>query len=660
MVVRGGVVSFDRNKSHGFVAEDARGEGVFVQADVLLDGKNPMNPDTAADLGASLVPERFAAQVARTPDAVAVVCGAREVSFAELDARANRLAHYLVSHGVGPESVVGLCLPRGVDAIVAITAAWKAGAGYLPLDPHHPGERLAFILTDSDARVVLARRDAAEGIADRLGTDRDRIVWLDDPEVAAEMGSLPDTAPGVAAHAEGLAYVIYTSGSTGRPKGVAVTQAGLANYVAWASASYAAQGAGAAPLHSSLAFDLTVTSVLVPLVSGSAVAVSPAGGAEGLAELTRAGGPAGFGFVKVVPAHLPLLSELLSDEQMASVAPVWVVGGEALPGAVTRSWLERAGHAVIVNEYGPTEAVVGCCTFTAEPGMDFGASVPIGRPTPSTRLYVLDDALSPVPTGTAGELYIAGAQLARGYLGRPGLTSERFVACPFEQGARMYRTGDVARWRADGQLEYLGRVDDQVKVRGFRIEPGEIENVLAGHPGIKQVAVVAREDVPGDVRLVGYAVPEAGADTGSLPEQLRRLAADRLPEYMVPSALVLLDALPLAVSGKLDRKALPAPDYAGTAGVGRGPSNPREEALCTAFAEVLGLESVGVDDNFFALGGQSLAALRLIGRVRAALGVELTPRSLFDAPTVARLAQRLGEEKSATPKLQAMGAKAES
>jgi acyl-coenzyme A synthetase/AMP-(fatty) acid ligase/acyl carrier protein len=309
-----------------------------------------------------------------------------------------------------------------------------------------------------------------------------------------------------------------------------------------------------------------------------------------------------------------------------------------------------------VNEYGPTEAVVGCCTFTAEPGMDFAASVPIGRPTPNTRLYVLDDALSPVPTGAAGELYIAGAQLARGYLGRPGLTSERFVACPFEQGARMYRTGDVARWRSDGQLEYLGRVDDQVKVRGFRIEPGEIENVLAAHPGIKQVAVVAREDVPGDVRLVAYVVPEAGADTGSLPEQLRRLAADRVPEYMVPSALVLLDVLPLAVSGKLDRKALPAPDLAGTAGAGRGPSNPREEALCAVFAEVLGVESVGVDDNFFTLGGQSLAALRLIGRVRAALGVELALRSLFDAPTVARLAQRLGDEKSAGPKLRAMGA----
>ncbi|MFD5797635.1 amino acid adenylation domain-containing protein [Streptomyces diastatochromogenes] len=594
--------------------------------------------DTAADFGPRLVPELFAAQAARTPDAVAVVADGAEVSFAELDARANRLAHFLRGEGVTAESVVGICLPRGVDAVVAILAVWKAGAGYLPIDPEHPVERIAYLMSDSGAAVTLT--DGTTRIEEPAGAAR--VVALDSAALAARLAALPATAPEVSPAADGLAYVIYTSGSTGRPKGVAVTHGGLANYAHWAAGAY--RTAGGAPLHSSLAFDLTVTSVVVPLISGAPVAVSREGGAEGLAELLRGGG--NFGLVKAVPAHLPMLAEMLSDRQAEQAAATWVVGGEALSGPVVRAWLERAPETVVVNEYGPTEAVVGCSVFEVRAGQELGDSVPIGRPIANMRLYVLDDYLRPVAPGVPGELYIAGVQLARGYAKRPGLTAERFVGNPFEPGARMYRTGDLARWTRDGELEYLGRADEQVKVRGYRIEPGEVEAVLTTHPLVARAAVIAREDTPGDVQLVGYVVPGDAAE--GLAEEVRSFAAEQLPEHMVPSAVVVLDALPLAMSGKLDRKALPAPDFGTRAGAGRAPANAREEILCAAFAEVLGLERVGVDDNFFQLGGQSLMAIRLVGTIRK-LGVSVSVRAFFESPTPAGLAQSVGAGEVAVP-----------
>ncbi len=592
--------------------------------------------DTAADLGAALVPELFAGQVARVPGAVAVVGEGVSVSFAELDARANRLARYLAGQGVGVESLVGLCLPRGIEAVVAVLAVWKAGAAYVPIDPGYPAERIGFMLADSGVALTLT----TEEVLDDLPAGRNRFVALDSTLVEMQLAAASGEAPEVMVEPQSLAYVIYTSGSTGRPKGVGVTHGGLANYVMWAADTYHMSGGGGAPLHSSLAFDLTVTSVLVPLVSGSAVVVSEAGGAEGLAELIRE--PGGFGLVKAVPAHLPLLTEMLDDAQVASSACTWVVGGEALPGGVVRDWLSRAPGSVVVNEYGPTETVVGCCVFEISAGQVVGESVPIGRPIANTRLYVLDEFLQPVAPGVAGELYVAGVQLARGYVRRPGLTAERFAANPFEPGGRMYRTGDVARWTTDGLLEYLGRADEQVKVRGYRIEPGEVQAVVAAHPQVAQVAVVAREDVPGDTRLVAYIVPTDLDDTEpELPTQIMQFAATRLPEHMVPSAVVVLDALPLTANGKLDRKALPAPDASVSAGSGRGPATLQEEILCAAFAQVLGLDQVGVDESFFALGGHSLLAVRLVSRIRAALGVELEMAALFEAPTVAGLAARI-------------------
>ncbi|WP_405774629.1 amino acid adenylation domain-containing protein [Streptomyces sp. NBC_00859] len=619
--------------------------GVAERRQVVVDWN-----DTAVDLGSVLVPGLFAAQVGRSPGVAAVVGGGVSVSFAELDVRANRLAGYLVGQGVGVESVVGLCLPRGVESVVAILAVWKAGAGYLPVDPEYPAERIGFMLADSGAVLTLT----TEEILDDLPAGRNRFVALDSSLVRMQLAAVSVEAPGVVVGPESLAYVIYTSGSTGRPKGVAVTHGGLANYVIWAAGAYGMRGGGGgAPLHSSLAFDLTVTSVLVPLVSGFAVVCSEVGGAEGLAELIRDTGE--FGLVKVVPAHLPLLAELLTREEAAVSARTWVVGGEALAGSTVRDWLERSPGSVIVNEYGPTEAVVGCCVFEISAGVEVGESVPVGRPIANTRLYVLDAYLQPVAPGVAGELYVAGAQLARGYVRRPGLTAERFTANPFEPGGRMYRTGDVARWTAGGLLEYLGRADEQVKIHGFRIEPGEVQAVVAAHREVAQAAVIAREDTPGDTRLVAYIVPAQDDDVDSdLPESVRTFAGQRLPGHMIPSAVVVLDALPLTANGKLDRTALPAPDATGTVRAGRGPANHQEELLCAAFAELLGLPEVGVDDDFFVLGGHSLLAVRLVSKIRADLSVEVPLRVLLEASTVAALAQQLAHQKTARPALRPM------
>jgi amino acid adenylation domain-containing protein len=554
------------------------------------------------------------------------------LTYAQLERRANQLAHHLRRAGVGPETVVGLCLPHDVDLVVALLAVWKAGGCYLPLDPDYPAERLAYLLSDSRAGLVIGRAETL----DDLPAGPQRFLRLDDRAVQAAVDSEALTAPDVPVHPDQTAYVIYTSGSTGRPKGVWVTHRGLLNYLLWAAQAYGSDASRGAPVHSSLSFDLTVTSVFVPLITGSTVVMAPTGGFDGLAATVRQGG--GFGLVKVTPAHLPLLREQLSDAERAGAARWLVVGGEALSGPETTAWLRDATNTVVVNEYGPTETVVGCSIFTVAAGQPVPAVVPIGRPIANTRLYVFDQHLRPVPVGVAGELFIGGVGVARGYGNRPDLTAERFVPDPFGGGERLYRSGDRARWNGDGQLEYLGRVDEQIKIRGFRIEPGEVQAALVAHPGVADAAVVGHGS-GAQRRLAGYVVctdPERGAPPA---EELRDFLRQRLPAYLVPELLVELSALPLTPNGKLDRAALSAltvtrPESAAE------PTAPRtaaEAALAEVWRGVLGLESVGVLDDFFDAGGNSLLVTQLVARARAA-GYDLSIGEVFDQPTIAALA----------------------
>ncbi|WP_405402095.1 amino acid adenylation domain-containing protein [Streptomyces sp. NBC_01104] len=587
----------------------------------------------------------FEGQVARVPGAVAVVSGEERVSYGELEERANRLAHWLMGQGVGVESVVGLCLPRGVDMVVAVLGVWKAGAAYVPVDPGQPVERISFVLRDSRAVLALTTEEVLED----LPAGGVRLVAVDDALMRMQLAVSAVGVPGVVVEPGGAAYVVYTSGSTGRPKGVVVTHGGLASYVVSVSSrlGFAERGGRFGVLQSQVT-DLGNTMVFGALVCGGELHVLPEGvvtDADAVASYVRG---EGLDYLKVVPSHLAALGGVRGLKGLLPARSL-VLGGEAADPGLVAELLAAGGDGVgVFNHYGPTELTVGVVAGRLS-GSVVSGSVPVGLPLGNVRCFVLDGGLGPVPVGVVGELYVSGVQVARGYVGRFGLTAERFVACPFVVGERMYRTGDLVRWSAGGELVFVGRADDQVKVRGFRVEPGEVRAVLAAHPLVSQVAVVAREGVAGDTRLVGYVVADDPEDVeaGELSRLVREFAANRLPEHMVPSAVVVLDALPLTAAGKLDRAALPAPDYAAASVSGRRAATVQEELLCAAFAEVLGLEAVGVDDDFFALGGHSLLAVRLVSRIRAALGVEIEVRALFETPTVAELAAGLADTSSA-------------
>ncbi|MFE4519263.1 amino acid adenylation domain-containing protein, partial [Kitasatospora sp. NPDC056783] len=564
--------------------------------------------------------EAFEAQAARTPDAPAVVLDGTAVSYRELDSWANRLGHGLRAAGAGPDTVVGVLLDRTPALPAALLAVWKAGAGYVPMDPSWPAGRIATVLSDAGAVALVADRPA--GFTGPV---------LDPAAVAG----LPDTRPDVPRDPDRLAYVIYTSGSTGRPKGVQIAHRSLANYLGWAVQDYTGGGTGTgggAALFSSVAFDLVVPTLYAPLMTGAPVHLFPEG--RDLAELgawLAESGP--FDFLKLTPGHLEMLAHQLAPAEARGLAPVLVVGGEALLGRVAEQWCAWTG-ARVVNEYGPTEITVGNCVFDVT-GPQPTEVVPIGRPIPATSMYVLDAGLEPVPVGTVGDLWIGGAGLARGYLGRPELTAECFVPDPFgPPGARLYRTGDTARVLPDGDVDYLGRGDDQVKIRGYRVEIGEIEAVLGRHPEVAQAVVLVREDRPGERRLVAYAVPATGAAPD--PAGLLDFAGQSLPEYMVPGAVVTLPALPLTANGKVDRAALPAPEQP-SAEDARAPRGPREELFCALLAEVLGLPRVGPDDSFFELGGDSIMSIQLVARARLA-GLAITARDVFTRKTAAGLA----------------------
>jgi amino acid adenylation domain-containing protein len=593
--------------------------------------------DTAAEVLAATLPELFEAQVARTPDAMAVLFEGAEISYGELDVRADRLARSLVGRGVGPESVVGVCLERGVELVVALLAVLKAGGAYLPVDPESPAERVASMVADAGAVCVVTSADYAGALPEGVA----RVV-PDDPAAVEAEEDLPVARP------EHPAYVIFTSGSTGRPKGVVVSHAGIVNRLVWMQERYGLGATDRVLQKTPFGFDVSVWEFFWPLTVGAGLVVARPGGHRDPTYIASLIQRESVSTVHFVPSMLDVFLAEPAAAECRSLRRV-VCSGEALPPAAQDRFFAVFDGVELHNLYGPTEASVDVTAWECREG----GVAPIGAPVFNTKVFVLDAGLSVVPVGVVGELYLAGVQLARGYAGRRGLTAERFVACPFAPGERMYRTGDLVRWNADGQLEYVGRTDDQVKIRGFRIEPGEVHNVMAAHPQVGQAGAVVREDVPGDRRLVAYVVPAEDADGAALPQSLREFVAQWLPEYMVPSGVVLLDELPLTVNGKLDRKALPAPDFGELAGAGRAPSTPREEILCGVFAQVLSLDKVGVEDDFFALGGHSLLAMRLVSRVRTALGVEMPLRALFDAPTVAGLAARLAETGTARPELTA-------
>ncbi|WP_217212980.1 non-ribosomal peptide synthetase [Streptomyces sp. AC550_RSS872] len=596
---------------------------------------------TVRDVDEASLPALFAQRLAERPDAIAVVERSRSVTYAQLDARANRVARLLAARGVGSESVVGVAVPRSVDMVAAVLAALKLGAAFLPLDLAHPADRLAYMIEDSGAALVVGSEQVAGKIPDLASVP---VVLLDAPETARELDALSDApVEGGPVALDQAAYVIYTSGSTGRPKGVVVPHEGIASLVATAVDRMGLEADSHVLQFASIGFDVFAFELSMALCHGGRLVL--------ITDEARVAGPALTDFLaaqRITHMILPpsLVSALPPGCELPEGSTV-LVGTETVPPDV----FERFGAtAHLICAYGLTEATVNSTLWPSrEHGGKPSGRVPIGRPDPNTRTYVLDEHLRPVPPGVAGELYVSGRGLARGYLGQAALTSERFVADPYgPPGSRMYRTGDRARWRADGNLDFLGRVDTQVKVRGFRIELGEIEAALAGHPSVAQAAVLPDRD--GDiVRLIGYAVPEAGAELD--PQALRAHVAGLLPEYMVPALVIPLDGpLPLTPNGKLDRRALPAPDWSAMTGDAR-PATETQARLAELFCEVLKLDSVGVHDNFFALGGHSMASMRLLGRIRTEFRAELSIRDVFDALTVAGIAAKLDGASAARPAL---------
>ncbi|MET0398368.1 MAG: amino acid adenylation domain-containing protein, partial [Longimicrobiaceae bacterium] len=587
--------------------------------------------DTARPYPERCLHELFGEQAARTPGAVAVVADGREVTYAELESGANRLAHRLRALGVGPEVRVGVALERGAGLVVALLGTLRAGGVYLPLDPAHPGERMAYMLADSGASVLLAPAAVQDSVPSfggaRVCLDADREAIAGEPDTAPESGVDPQNA----------AYVIYTSGSTGRPKGVVVAHRSAVNLLAGALETIGA-GPGSRVLHvASIGFDASLLEIFVALLAGAQLHVADR---ETVLAPERLGALLKEREIDVM-VTIPVLLDRLPAAEFPALLTV-CMGGDRCSGETAALW--SSGRRLL-NMYGPTETTIYTTAHLCAPGA--AETPPIGRPVPNARAYVLDAWGEPAPVGMPGELYMGGPGVARGYLGRPELTAERFVPDPFagEPGERLYRTGDRARWRADGELEFLGRTDAQVKIRGMRIEPGEVEGVLAGLPQVREAAVVVREDKPGDKRLVAYVVPQEGEELSTA--ELRAGLAERLPEYMVPGAFVTLEKLPLGVSGKVDRRALPAPERGGALAAYIAPRTPVEEVLAEIWAEVLKTERVGAGDNFFELGGHSLLATQVISRLRQAFGVEVPLKALFEAPTVAGLAARVEELRSA-------------
>ncbi|HEU0076211.1 MAG TPA: amino acid adenylation domain-containing protein, partial [Longimicrobiaceae bacterium] len=568
--------------------------------DVLTPGERrhlleELNPPPAPYPGPACIHALLHAQAARTPDADAVVFLGEALTYGELERRSNQLAHSLRRRGVGPEVRVGVCMERSLELVIALVGILKAGGAYVPLDPDYPADRLGFVLEDAEVSLLLCQEHLTgrlpEGAPGRMVAEP---LWA---QAAGE-----STGPvEVRVEPQSLAYVIYTSGSTGRPKGAMNAHQGVVNRLLWMQEEYGLDASDAVLQKTPYSFDVSVWEFFWPLMTGARLVLARPGGHRDPAYLREVLEREGITTVHFVPSMLGAFLEA-GGADAAALRRV-VCSGEALSPELQERFFARFPAVELHNLYGPTEAAVDVTFWACRPG-DPRKTVPIGRPVANTRSYVLDARLELVPRGVAGELYLGGVQVGRGYLARAGLTAERFLPDPFAEAAsRMYRTGDRARWLPDGMLDYLGRADQQVKIRGFRVEPGEIEAALRECPGVRDAVVTVREVGPRDARLVAYLVTAGEAVS---PAGLRAHLAGSLPEYMVPSAVVALDAFPLTPSGKLDRRSLPDPEPGGAADGYVAPRTPGEEVLAGLFAHVRGVDRVGIRDDFFALGGHSL------------------------------------------------------
>jgi amino acid adenylation domain-containing protein len=585
---------------------------------------------------AKCIHELFEEQVDKAPGAVAVVFEDKQLTYKELNDKANQLARYLRKLGVGPEVLVGICLERSLEMVVGLLGILKAGGAYVPLDPNYPKERLTFMLEDSQAPVLLTQR----WIESRLPSHHATRVYLDAdwPTIAqerAENGASSTTAGN-------LAYVIYTSGSTGKPKGVMITHQAICNRLCWMQATYRLDEEDRVLQKTPFSFDVSVWEFFCSLLSGAKLVIAKPGGHQDSTYLADLIVEQGITILHFVPSMLQVFIEQRGVERCTSLRQV-ICSGEALPFDLQERFFGRL-DAQLDNLYGPTEAAVDVTRWSCVPCSELKL-VPIGRPIANTRIYILDKHLRPVPVGVPGELHLAGVQLARGYLNRMDLTEEKFIHHSVDglETMRLYRTGDQARYLPDGSIEFLGRIDHQVKVRGLRIEPGEIEAMLETHPEVRQAVVLAREDSPGDRRLVAYLVA-AQSDTSMSIDELRGFLREWLPEYMLPATFVTMDTMPVTTNGKIDRRALPVPNSTRCElESGFTPRDPIEEALVIIWLDVLGVDNIGIHDNFFELGGHSLKATQVSTRIRDYFGIQVPLREIFKVPTVAGLANAVEE-----------------
>jgi amino acid adenylation domain-containing protein len=621
-----------------------------IQLKLLADAKTShqlkkFNQNQTFDTRNLCIHQIFEEQVKRSPDAVAVAFENTQFTYRQLNQRANQLAHHLQTLGVGSEVLVGICLERSLEMIVGLLGILKAGGAYVPLDPAYPVDRLAFIFDDTQTPVVLTQKH----LVNKLPNGGAQVLCLDsDWELIAQ--NSPEN-PVCETNSENLIYAIYTSGSTGKPKGVMIPHGGINNLLHDWQNNFKLTSTDKVLQTISFSFDPSVLQIFWPLCFGGQLIMARPGGHQDTAYLVKTIIEQRITILNLVPSIVRVLLEEKGIEECKFLRQI-TTGGEALSKELMERFFARMNmDNVLVNCYGPTEASVGCTFWVCQRETDYSIA-PIGRAIANTQIYILDEDLQPVPVGEPGELHIAGIGLARGYLNRPDLTQEKFIPNPFvsELGERLYKTGDLARYLPDGNLEFLGRIDHQVKIRGFRIELGEVEAVLSQYPGLEEILVMAREDIPGDQRLVAY-IKVANSEQVPNPRELRRFLQDKLPDYMVPAAFVFLDTLPFNPNGKLDRRALPAPDASsfGQSTDFVAPRTSIEKVLAEIWTQVLGLEQVSINDNFFELGGHSLLATQVISRCRQAFNVEIPLHLLFEKPAIATFAEAITSNNTQNP-----------